>query len=202
MGALEATQPESQDCLIEQARTDKTAFAALFRRHYDEIYRYCARRLPGAAVAEDVTSQVFLKMVKHFNSFMGDENAFRCWLYRIACNEINSHYRSSGRQAKAFEQLKIDCDTEQPNTIDDCDNADENEAQKAFLQEAVSELSPEHQDILTLRFYEGLNSTEIGEVLDMKPATVRSHLARALAKIKGIYKTRQQQAPGKLCWYE
>jgi RNA polymerase sigma-70 factor (ECF subfamily) len=199
---LEATQTESQGCLIEQARTDKSAFAALFRRHYDEIYRYCARRLPSAAVAEDITSQVFLKMVKTFSNFMGDEKAFRCWLFRIACNEINSHYRKAGRQTKAYEKIKNESPTELADTTDDCDSKEEAIAKREFLAEAIGRLKPEHQDIVSLRFYEGLNSTEIGDVLEMKPATVRSQLARALKTIKEYYQNRQQQTPGKWCWYE
>ena len=199
---MEVTQQPSQPCLIEQARTDKAAFAALFRRYHDEIYRYCARRLPHQAAAEDVTSQVFFKMVKNFKTFMGDEKAFRCWLYRIACNEINSFFRQSGRQTKAFEKLQQECPTQIPDTIEDCDQDDENAHQLAFLKSAIGTLKPTHQDIISLRFYEGLNSEQIGDILKMKPATVRSQLARALKKLQELYKNRQQQTSGELCWYE
>lgn len=141
-------------------------------------------------------------MVRKFNSFMGNEKAFRCWLYRIACNEINSHFRRAGRQANAYEKLQAEQPTELPDSTDDCDQAEENQVQIAFLKEALAELKPGHQDIVTLRFYEGLNSEQIGDILDMKPATVRSQLARALKKIKELYKTRQQQTSEELCWYE
>lgn len=199
---MEATQEESQVCLIEQARTDRVAFATLFRRHHDEIYRYCARRLPNRTVAEDITSQVFLKMVKKFNSFMGNEKAFRCWLYRIACNEINSHFRRVGRQTRAFEKIQQAHPIDGPDTTDDCAEAEENELKNAFLKNALGTLKPTHQDIISLRFFEELNSEQIGKILDMKPATVRSQLARALKKIKALYKNRQQQTSEELCWYE
>ena len=199
---MEVTQPPSQECLIEQARTDKAAFAALFRRYYDEIYRYCARRLPTQAAAEDVTSQVFLKMVRKFNSFMGDEKAFRCWLYRVACNEINSTFRQAGRQARAFDKIRQDCPTHATDDTENCDLADENAHRLTFLKNAIGTLKPTHQDIISLRFYEGLNSEQIGKILEMKPATVRSQLARALKKLQDLYKNRQQQSPGELCWYE
>ena len=202
MGALDATEPTTDVCLVELARTDKTAFAALFRRHHDEIYRYCARRLPGRAVAEDVTSQVFLKMVRAFKTFMGDDAAFRGWLYRIACNEINSYFRKCGRAARAFEAIQNESPTDEADTTADCDEADEMVAKRQFLQAAIAKLKPLHQDIVSLRFYEGLNSTEIGETLDMNPATVRSQLARALKTMKDYYEIRQQQIPGNWCWYE
>ena len=190
-------------CLIEQARVDRTAFAALFRRHHDEIYRYCARRLPCRSCAEDITSQVFMKMLKKFDTFAGDETAFRSWLFRIACNEVNSFYRTTGRKTKAYTKLQQEYDpagTE--NTQDDCAEAEDNQQKLAFLKEAISTLKPELQDIVTLRFFEGLNSEQIGNVLQVKSATVRSRLARALQKLKKEYKTHQQQSPEGPCWYE
>lgn len=190
-------------CPIERARTDRTAFSELFRRHYDEIYRYCARRVGSREQAEDLTSQVFMKMVKKFNSFMGDETAFRCWLFRIACNEINSHFRAAGRQARALEKLQSEYrEPDGPDLAADCAEDEENARKVTFLNEAIATLKTDQQDILTLRFYEGLNSEEIGQVLGMKAATVRSRLARALQKLKQTYKTRQQQIPEGTGWYE
>ena len=143
-----------------------------------------------------------MKMIKKFNTFMGDETALRYWLFRIACNEINSHFRTAGRQAKAFEALKQQPEPEQPDVESDCEQDEENTRQRAFLNNALADLNTEQQDIITLRFFEGLNSEQIGEVLDMKATTVRSRLARALSKLKKIYKTRQQHVPKGLCWYE
>lgn len=52
--------------LVIQARIDRAAFVQLYRRHYDTIFRYCVHRLFDRAAAEDVTSEVFLKMVENF----------------------------------------------------------------------------------------------------------------------------------------
>lgn len=189
-------------CLIERARTDRTAFAVLFRRHYDEIFRYCARRLPCRQTAEDITSQVFMKMIKKFNLFTGDETAFRFWLFRIACNEINSFYRTAHRQANTLEQLKQQPQPQPPDVEADCAREEDNAQKLAFLQNAIATLKPELQDIITLRFFENLNSEQIGDILGVKPTTVRSRLARALNNLKKEYKIHQQQIPEGLCWYE
>jgi RNA polymerase sigma-70 factor (ECF subfamily) len=188
---LDVGQDTSSAGLIEAARTDKTAFSTLFRRYYDEIFRYCARRLPTRSHAEDVTSQVFLKMVKNFDSFMGDEAGFRCWLFRIACNEVNSFFRKSARHHKAMDKLRQDA-AAQDGASDDNDD-DENEAKIDFLKRAIATLKPEQQDILTLRFFEGLNSEQIGEVMGMNPATVRSRISRSLKQLKKKYRLGQQQ---------
>lgn len=144
-----------------------------------------------------------MKMIKKFDTFTGDETAFRSWLFRIACNEVNSFYRTAGRKTKAYTKLQQEYDpagTE--NTQDDCAEAEDNQQKLAFLKEAISTLKPELQDIVTLRFFEGLNSEQIGNVLQVKSATVRSRLARALQKLKKEYKTHQQQSPEGPCWYE
>jgi RNA polymerase sigma-70 factor (ECF subfamily) len=199
---LQQTEENNSVCLVDQARTDKTAFAELYRRHYDEIYRYCARRLPGQATAEDVTSQVFMKMVKNFNSFMGDESAFRCWLFRIACNEINSYFRKSGRHNKAMETVRQEQDLDDHIVESPHEDAEENQHKMTFLKDAISQLKPAYQDILTLRFFKNLNSEQIGKMLNIKPATVRSQLSRAIKQLKKEYKKHKQHSTKGICWYE
>lgn len=167
------------------------AFTALFRQHYDGIFRYCARRLPDRSHAEDVTSQVFLKMVKNFDSFKGDEGGFRYWLYRIACNEVNTFYRKSVRHKKALEKLKELSVVSGNEHLEACDL--ENTEKIEFLKAAISTLKPAYQDLLTLRYFEGLNSDQIGETLNMNPATVRSQLSRSLKKLKKQYRLHHQQ---------
>ncbi|MHC4949511.1 MAG: RNA polymerase sigma factor [Planctomycetota bacterium] len=197
---MTGTQQQSSACLIEAARTDKMAFSALFRRHYDEIFRYCARRLPDRSHAEDVTSQVFLKMVKNFDSFTGDETGFRCWLFRIACNEINSFYRKSSRHSKAIDKLRQQSNQEEHITEDDFDY--ENQDKIDFLKTAIETLKPDHQNIVTLRFFQGLNSEQIGEVMNMNPATVRSQLSRSLKKLKKQFRLQQQQTAEEIFSYD
>ncbi len=74
--------------LIEEARTNYNAFSLLYRRHYDDLFRYCVHRLFDRHLAEDITSQVFLRVVEKFNTFRGSENQFRGWLFVIATNFI------------------------------------------------------------------------------------------------------------------
>ncbi len=143
-----------------------------------------------------------MKMLKNITTFKGDETAFRCWLFRIACNEINSHFRTAGRHTRAVEYLKQQPADEQPDVGADCAEDEENARKITFLNEAIAALKPDQQDILTLRFFEGLNSEQIGDVLGMKAATVRSRLARALQKLKTEYKIHQQHLPEGVCWYE
>jgi len=163
--------------LVIQARTDRAAFVELYRRHYDAIFRYCAHRLFNRATAEDITAEVFLKMIENFHHFRGTEAQFRNWLYRIATNAVNNHLRRTDRRNRLFTVIRRHGDNQ---------NADsEASAEKlALLKKAVLSLKPRYQSIIILRFFENMKMIEIAEVLDSSPGTVRSQLARALAKLQ------------------
>jgi RNA polymerase sigma factor (sigma-70 family) len=163
--------------LVIQARSDREAFVQLYHRHYDAIFRYCVHRLFDRAVAEDVTSEVFLKMIENFNGFRGTEAQFRNWLYRIATNAVNNHLRKTNRRKVL---LKTACEQASDHT-DDCE---ESSRKLVLLRQAMLALKPRYQTIITLRFFENLKLTEIAEVLSSSPGTVRSQLARALAILR------------------
>jgi len=169
-------RPENND-LIMQAQTSYNAFALLYRRHYDAIFKYCVHRLFDRHLAEDVSSQVFLKVVEKFNSFKGDERQFRNWLYKIATNFVNQHMRKSARQKKALSIFQ-----EQSNITNSA--PEDSSVRLTILKQSMLTLKPRYQTIITLRFIENLKLTEIAEVLGSSPGTIRSQLARALAKLR------------------
>jgi len=91
-----------QDILIREARSDPEAFARLYRMHYELVFRYCSRRLFDRHAAEDVTSTVFFKVMNTLETFQGDADGFRRWLYRIAINAVNDHLRTARKRAEAY----------------------------------------------------------------------------------------------------
>jgi RNA polymerase sigma-70 factor (ECF subfamily) len=173
--------------LVIQARSDKATFVQLYRRHYDAVFRYCAHRLFDRASAEDVTSEVFLKMVENFHGFRGNDTQFRNWLYRIATNAVNNHMRRMNRHNSLLRAAR-----EQTNSgVADCGESPES---LALLKEAMLSLKPRYQTIITLRFFENLKLTEIADILGSSPGTVRSQLARALVKL------REKMSSGGTAW--
>lgn len=163
--------------LVIQARSDQAAFVQLYRRHYDAIFRYCAHRLFDRATAEDVTSEVFLKMVENFHCFRGTEAQIRNWLYKIATNTVNNHLRRMNRRNRLLRAARERANSQAV----DCEESAE---KLALLKDALLALKPRYQTIITLRFFENLKLTEIAEVLSSSPGTVRSQLARALAILR------------------
>jgi RNA polymerase sigma-70 factor (ECF subfamily) len=177
----EGSNAANEGQLITEARNDPAAFARLYRRHYDAVFRYCVHRLFERQAAEDVTSAIFLKLVEKFGDFKGNEHQFRNWLYKIATNAVNDYLRRAERRRKL---VKFAGDEFSSRTADCTDSQDVNADKLALLKEAMLTLRPRYQTIITLRFFENLKLTEIGEVLGSNPGTVRSQLARALAKLR------------------
>ena len=91
-----------QNNLIQEAKSDRAAFARLYRMHYERVFRYCSRRLFNRHTAEDVTSTVFFKVIRRISFFEGNSNDFRNWLYRIATNAVNDQLRTAKKRADAI----------------------------------------------------------------------------------------------------
>ena len=165
------------DDLIVQARTSYNAFALLYRRHYDAVFKYSVHRLFDRHLAEDITSQVFLKVVEKFHSFKGSERQFHYWLYKIATNCIHEHLRKLARQKKALSIFQEQSKITNNNSVN-------NAVKLTILKQTILTLKPRYQTIIALRFFENLKLTEIAEVLGSNPGTIRSQLARALAILR------------------
>jgi len=168
--------------MIAEVCSDPTAFVRLYRRHYDAVFRYCVHRLFERHTAEDITAEVFLKVVENLGYFKGNEQQFRNWLYKIATNAVNDHLRKTVRRNNLLKGARQQIGSQVADR-------DESAEKLTLLREAVFVLKPRYQTIITLRFFENLKLTEIAEVLGCSAGTVRSQLARALAKLRKILAT-------------
>jgi RNA polymerase sigma-70 factor, ECF subfamily len=167
---------------MTQAKSDPGAFTRLYLRHYDAIFRYCAHRLFERTTAEDITSEVFLKMVENFQTFDGNEKQFRNWLYRIATNAVNEHIRKTTRRSAILAWVWQG--SSKAGVDDGAVAADESQGNQAAIKKALRMLKPEEQAIVTMRFFENLKTEEIAEVVGTSASTVRSQLSRAMEKLR------------------
>ena len=179
-------QPElddSVDDLVVAAKSDADAFGQLFDHFYSPIFAYCSRRLVLRALAEDVTSEVFLKVARSIRAFPGNNTEdFRRWIFRIATNEINAHLRQMIRRRElleaAVEMGRIDAnvstvllESDWPVTWED-------------VYRELQQLTERDQSLISLRFFASLKHEQIAEVLEMKTGAVRVALSRALEKLR------------------
>ncbi len=176
-------QIDPEDDLVKLARTDRNAFGELFDHFYPLIFAYCTRRLVVRANAEDVASEVFLKVALGIQGFPGRcVEDFRRWLFRIATNEINAHLRQAIRRRELLEAAarmgKINVSVSGP-LLNDTSPLDWQE-----VYEALGSLTDREQSIISLRFFGDLKHEQIAEVLEQEVGSIRVALSRAIERLR------------------
>ena len=158
--------------LITRASSgDKDAFAALYTRYKDELYRYAFFKLGNEEDARDAVSSCIVAAYESIYS-LRSASAFRAWIFRIL-------YRSCCRVIRDQSIRNNRADTEELDQI-----AAPVSSLSPEIKEAFGILSNEDRDIVLLSAVAGYNSREIAVMTGMKSSTVRSRLKRALAKMK------------------
>jgi RNA polymerase sigma-70 factor (ECF subfamily) len=181
---------EEERHLVEEARSDPVAFGRLYDAYYSTISNYLLHRLPGADVAQDITSEVFYKAMTKLHTFSWRNISFSSWLYKIANNEIKMYYRKKERRVLSLEFLFEDRHFELPDSADieqDFVGAEDElsrhqqfrEAQKCLLQLPVL-----YQEILALYFFEERSLAEISAITGKNLNTVKSILLRGKEKLR------------------
>jgi RNA polymerase sigma-70 factor (ECF subfamily) len=178
---------ESLRELIERAQAgDSDAVAVLYRTHAQAIYRYIAYRVSNPADAEDLTAEVFLRMVEGLPAYRYTGAPFEAWLYRIAAARIVDHRRRASRHPQA--ELAEDVTDGSPVPEEQVQQRSEFEV----LREAVRRLSDEHQTILVLRFVENRTHKEVANILGKTVTAVKTAQYRALTQLAALLGSREK----------
>jgi len=168
-------QSSNEQELIAQAqRGDEAAVTLLYETYVDAIYEYFSFRVDSKATAEDLTSEVFLRMVRGLASYHDQGFPFRAWLYRIAANLVIDYYRER-KKGIAAELL----DSQAGDDTDPFDRLVRTEEQLR-LRVAIRALPEVYQELLVLRFVENLPHTEIAAIMNKSPEALRAMQYRAL----------------------
>jgi RNA polymerase sigma-70 factor (ECF subfamily) len=164
---------ESQ--LIAQAqRGDKEAVSALYEAYARPIYRYISYRVDSDSLAEDLTSEVFVRMVQRLPHYQDTGAPFGAWLYRIAATQVADHYRQKRhRVTQSISDEQPGDDTDPLNTL-------ARQEEREHLRKALRSLPEEYQTLLILRFMQQLPHIEVAAVLNKSEAAIRTMQHRAL----------------------
>jgi RNA polymerase sigma-70 factor (ECF subfamily) len=186
-------QPDQ--ALIERAQQgDENAVALLYRRYVASITRYVAYRVSDNAVVEDLTAEVFLRMVESLPTYRFTGAPFEAWLYRIAAARISDHYRFHQRHPEeALNDELHDQHVSLEMTLQEQQELNE-------LRAALRHLTDEQQTVLILRFVERKNHDEVAELVgkSVRAVTTIQHRAlKRLAEVLGTAKTGRYYIRGK-----
>jgi RNA polymerase sigma-70 factor (ECF subfamily) len=168
---------EERGLVLRAIRRDSAAYGILYETHLDRVYRYVYYRVGSTAEAEDLTEQVFLKAWEAIERYEARGVPFIAWLYRLAHNLVVDHYRAR-RPTMPLEDV---AEAEEPgaNTLD----AVESELDAEEVRLAVRKLSPEHQQLIVLRFVEGMSHAEVAQITGKTEGATRVVQYRALQSL-------------------
>ena len=170
-----AAESTDEATVVALARQNPRAFAPLYERYLDGIFRYCYRRLGSREAAEDATSQVFARALAGLASYQ--DGSFAAWLYTIAHNVVVDAHRRR-RPEDRLVDLPEPIDVE-PTPEEAALAADEGRTVRAMLQT----LPVDQRRVLELRLAE-LTGVEIAAVLGRSVAAVKMLQLRAMTRLR------------------
>ena len=170
--------------LVEQARIgNKASLEELVDHFYGDIFRTVYFRVPSRMDAEDLTQDIFMKMVKGL-PHLKDSRMLKPWLFRIALNRIRDFYRK--KSVLSFFGSTDERDGDIPGKADSNPSNHILHQEFQFQMRKFSEsLSRWEREVFTLRFMDQLEIKEIVQILHKNENTVKTHLYRALKKFRG-----------------
>ena len=158
---------------------DRAALEELYLIHFDRIYSYLHVSVGNRHDAEDLTTQTFLKMLEKIGSFKWQSAPFSAWLFRIAHNLAMDHFRAR-RRWQPEEEVPEPPGEEEPSA--------ELVAMQTIGRESmlklIDHLSPEQQQVLTLKFVFNLPNAEVASILGKTEGAIKSLQHRALVSLQ------------------
>jgi RNA polymerase sigma-70 factor (ECF subfamily) len=177
------TESPDQQALLERAsRAEPAALGEVYDQYADRIYAYIYRRVGQAEVAEDLTGQVFMRMLEAIRTGQGWRSSFSGWLYRIAHNLVIDYYRRRGRVTL------VDIDEAAPirATLGDPVRSAETQLNREQLRAALFQLTEEQAQVITLRFMEERSIAEVADLMDKTEGAIKALQYRAVLALRRV----------------
>ncbi len=177
-----ADEAETRDesLLIEQAKSDPGAFGLLYENYLQKIYNYVYYRTGNHHDAEDLTAKTFQRAMKHISRYEQRGVPFSAWLYRIAHNVVaNWHRDQSRRKVVALDELVLYQRWQQ--SLEGL--VEENEEKRELLK-AIRRLPADRQQLLILKFVEGMSNEATGQIMGRSEGAIKSLYHRTLLALR------------------
>ena len=152
------------------------AFGELYNIYLERIYRYVFYQVRDKMTAEDLTEEVFLKAWKSIDTCRGKEQTFSSWLYRIAHNHVIDNLRSQRKY--------LSTDMEALAEVSSPELGEEGKLERQEMLEVISDLPQNQKQVIILKFIEGFDNREIGQIMGKSQGAIRVLQMRALATLR------------------
>lgn len=170
---------ESEGALIRQAKLgNQAALVEIYERHYDPIYTFIYFRVLDKLLAQDLTAEVFVRMVAHIQSYSYRQQTLLAWLYIIARNLVVDHFRVNGNR------MLLPLSDELVGHGHAPDDRAHVQLTQQQLAKAMTCLTDEQRQVILLRFVEGYRLKEVARQLGKTEGAIKALQHRALATLR------------------
>lgn len=176
---------EAYNKKTNKGEENKAQLVSLYDEYYDKIAHYAYVRIGDKTEAEDIASDVFLNALESLKKYEERGVPMQAWLFKIAHNLVVDHLR----KVTKYRTVPIDT-VEIKGEADPASSAEMNiELQR--VAKAMGQLTEEQAEVVRLRFFGGLTSREVGNILDKREGAVREMQRAALEKLRHLLNTGQ-----------
>ena len=175
----------SENDIVEAAKKDPKQFEALYKKYYEQIFRYIHQRMDDKEMAFDIASQVFLKAMINLPKYKYKGVPFSSWLYRIAMSEVYQSFKDK----KSTRTVNVD--TSNVEDIIEEVEEDNTEEMRQVLIEVIGDLPEVELQIIEMRYFEKRSYREIGDILGMTENNAKVKAYRIVEKLKKRFSMRK-----------
>ena len=172
------------DIVARAQSGDGDAFGELYDRYVDVVYRYIYYRVSNVPLAEDLTSETFIRALRRISSYTWQGRDFGAWLVTIARNLIADHFKSGRYRLEVATSDLVEAGADRR------EEGPENEVLASItndaLLEAVKALGAEQQECISLRFLQGLSVSETAAIMGKKDGAIKALQHRAVRRLAGL----------------
>ena len=169
--------PDEYQLLARARQLDPAALAEIHETYYAAIFRYVAFRVGDRDTAEDLTSEVFTRLLTALRDKNAPQNTLRGWLYGVAARVVSDHHRKTYRAP----QVELD----EALVSNDHDPADiiERKLTQDNVKRAMQDLTEEQRHVLSLRFGADMPIQDVARILGKSEGAIKQLQARAVAAL-------------------
>ncbi len=173
--------PDDQVLLARWRDGDRSAGDALFERHFKSVRRFFKSKV-GPSHAEDLIQRTFLGCINNIHGYRGDAS-FRTYLFAVARNLLNMHFRQLRRRPGLEPDASIHSVMDLKTGVS---TAVGRQDERRLIQVALRHLPVDAQTLLELTYWEGMTASQLAEIFEVSPITIRTRKLRAREKLREI----------------
>src|SRR4051794_30042093 len=170
------------EVMVAVARGDLPRMSEIYEHRHKALFRFFFRLVGRQAPAEDLTHEVFLRMIRYRHTYQSGE-MFEAWMYRIARNVFADHAKKHRLEIPAVEGQMELVESGRPTPLDFA----QKQQDLALLHRALRALPDEKRELIVLSRFQGLTYAEIGKITGCEPGTVKVRVFRAMKEMGQVF---------------